>query len=135
MLGRAWYRRMLLMWAAGLVLPGREKKGCPEAAVTAPLSRMPGSLTPKLVGPCVSRWRVNSVSFMQVEENKKGDEEATELSGLGPPSMMTERFTFPSSESRVLLQDGQAGSGRKVTLLQVLTLTRELVWWEMCHLD
>lgn len=50
-----------------------------------------------------------------------------ELSGLGPPSMVTELFTFPSSESWVLLQDGQAGSGRKVTLLQVLTLSRELI--------
>lgn len=58
-----------------------------------------------------------------------------ELSGLGPPSMVTGLFTFPSSESWVLLQDGQAGSGRKVTLLQVLTLTRELIRLEMCHLN
>lgn len=82
-------------------------------------------LRPKLVCSCVSRWRLNSVSFVWVE----GKEKRIKLFGFGLPFMVTELFTFPSSGSWVILQDGQAGLGRKkVTLLKVLSLIRELIW-------
>lgn len=51
------------------------------------------------------------------------------LFGVGHPSMVTEPFLCPSLGSLVLLQDGQAGLGRrKIILTQGLSHLRELVW-------